>query len=101
MLAAYGNFNHSVSKKLAELIGEQIENKGIGIANLGRHNVFEYKNIKILDIQFICPAFPANLLTVGVITVNNKLNLCIRYNAGEMKEDNVRIICEKAIKLLT
>ena len=101
MPAAYGNFDHSVSKKLAELIGEQVENKGIGISNLGRHNIFNYKNIKILDIQFIGPAFPANLLTVGVITVNNKLNLCLRYNAGEMKEDNVKIICEKAIKLLT
>jgi NRPS condensation-like uncharacterized protein len=100
MFVAYGNFEHNVSKKLAELIGEQSENKGLGISNLGRHDFTNYESIKIVDIQFIGPAFPANLLTVGIITINGKLNLCLRYNEMEIKIDTVKTIYEKAIKLL-
>jgi hypothetical protein len=100
MFAAYGNFEHNVSKKLAELLGEQTENKGLGISNLGRHDFTNYKNISIADIQFIGPAFPANLLTTGLITVNGKLNFCLRYNEAEIKIDTVKTIYEKAVELL-
>jgi NRPS condensation-like uncharacterized protein len=100
MFAAYGGFEHSASKKLAELIGEKLDDKGLGISNLGRFNITNYENIKIVDLQFIGPAFPANLLTVGLITVNNKLNLCLRYNEGEIKIDTVKKIYERAIELL-
>jgi hypothetical protein len=100
MFAAYGNFNHSVSEKLAELIGERLKNKGLGISNLGRHNFVDYKNFKVSDIQFIVPAFPANLLTIGVITANDKFNLCLRYNEGELDAAAVKTICEKAIDFL-
>jgi hypothetical protein len=100
MFAAYGNFEHPISKKLAELIGEQLENKGIGISNLGASHFDNYENIKVVDIQFIGPAFPANLLTVGVITVNNKINLCLRYNEGEIKTNIIKEIYEKAIDVL-
>jgi hypothetical protein len=54
-----------------------------------------------MDIQFIGPAFPANLFTVGVITVNNKINLCLRYNEEEIKTSIINEIYEKAIELLT
>ncbi|MDR2972927.1 MAG: condensation domain-containing protein [Bacteroidales bacterium] len=100
MYAAYGDFDHHVSKKLAELMGEQTENKGLGISNLGRYNICEYRNFNILDIQFIGPAFPANLLTVDIITVNNKLNLCLRYNEVEINTNTIKIICERAIGCL-
>ena len=43
---------------------------------------------------------PANLLTVGLITVNGKINFCLRYNEGEIKTDTVKIIYEKVIGLL-
>jgi NRPS condensation-like uncharacterized protein len=100
MFAAYDNFDHPVAKKLAELIGEQLENKGLGISNLGRHDFNNYENIKVIDLQFIGPAFPANLLTVGVITVNNKLNFCLRYNESEIKIDTVKEIYKKVIDLI-
>jgi NRPS condensation-like uncharacterized protein len=98
MFAAYGNFEHSVSKKLAELIGEQLENKGLGISNLGKQDFNKYKNINVKDIQFIGPAFPANILTVGIITVNNKVNLCLRFNESEMEIDKIKKIFEKTIE---
>ena len=53
-----------------------------------------------MDLQFIGPSFPANLLTVGVITVNKKMNLCLRYNESEIKESTIKEICKKAIELL-
>jgi hypothetical protein len=100
MFAAYGNLNHPVSKKLAELIGEQLDDKGIGISNLGRHDFNHYEHFKIIDIQFIAPAFPANVLTVGAITVNNKLNVCLRYNETEINADMITAIANKALELL-
>ena len=100
MFAAYGDFEHTSSKKLAELIREKTENKGLGISNLGRfeHNVYEKFNL--LDLQFIGPSFPANAITVGIITVNNKMNICVRYNEGELKIETVKTIYEKAMELL-
>ncbi|MDR2535270.1 MAG: condensation domain-containing protein [Treponema sp.] len=100
MFAAYGNFEHHVSKKLAELIGEQLENKGLGISNLGKYDFNNYENINVLDIQFIGPAFPANLLTVGIITVNNKVNVCFRFNESEIKEKKIKKIFEKALEIM-
>lgn len=100
VFAAYGDFAHPISKKLAELIGERAENKNLGISNLGRHDFNGYENFKVVDIQFIGPAFPANLLKVDVITAGNKMNLCFRYNEGEIKENVVKTICDKTIELL-
>jgi hypothetical protein len=100
MFAAYGNFEHPISKKLAELIGEAPENKGLGISNLGRHDFNDYENINVKDIQFIGPAFPANILTVGIITVNNNINFCLRFNATEIKIDEIKVIFEKAMKMM-
>jgi len=100
MPAAYGNLDHPVPKKLAELIGELPENKAVGVSNLGRHNFSGFKDFKVLDIQFICPAFPANLITAGIITVNDKFNFCLRYNEAELNADVVQAIWEKAVKLL-
>jgi NRPS condensation-like uncharacterized protein len=100
MFAAYSNFDHPVAKKLAELIGERLENKGLGISNLGRYNFNNYENINVIDIQFIGPAFPANLLTVGIITVNDKFNFRLRYNESEIKTDTVKGIYKKVIELI-
>jgi hypothetical protein len=101
VFAAYGNFDHPVSKKLAEAIGERTEDKNIGISNLGRHDFCSYENFKVINIQFIGPAFPANLLKVDVVTVDSKMNLCFRYNEGEINENVVKAICERTIEYLT
>ena len=100
MFAAYGDFDHPVSKKLAELIGEKSENKGLGISNLGRYGHNVYENFNVMDLQFIGPSFPANAITIGIITVNKKMNICVRFNEGEMKIETVKKIYGKAIKLL-
>jgi len=99
--AAYGGFELPFSKQLGELIGERPDNKGIGVSNLGKNDLTGYGKIKILDMQFIGPAFPANLLTVGAITAGSRLNLCLRYNESEISSDEIRTVYGKAIELLT
>jgi len=98
--AAYGKFEHEISKKLAELLEEKPENKGVGISNMGRHYFENYASIKVIDVQFIGPVFPANLVTVDAITVNGKLNFCLRYNQNETSPNSIKAIYEKAISLL-
>jgi NRPS condensation-like uncharacterized protein len=100
MFAVYGNYQIPVALKLGEIIGERNKNKGIGISNLGKHEFAQFTNLKVLDVQFIGPAFPANLLSVGIITVNNKLNICLRYNESEVETNSIKIVCERAIELL-
>ena len=97
MYAAYGDFEHPVSKKMAELLGEHLENNGIGVSNLGRQDFNDYTLINVIDVQFIGPVFPANILTVVLITSNNKLHLCCRYNEGEIETSTVESVVQKAI----
>jgi hypothetical protein len=99
-IVTYRNFKHKNTKKFAELIGERSENKGLGISNLGRHDLNDYKKIELLDMQFISPAFPANLLSVSIITINNKLNICLQYNEREIEMEKIKSIYEKSIELL-
>ncbi|GHV88762.1 hypothetical protein AGMMS50267_11220 [Spirochaetia bacterium] len=100
MYATYGNYSIPVAKQLGAIIGERTENKGIGISNLGKHDFNKLTNLKVLDIQFIGPAFPANLLSVGIITVNNKLTINLRYNEMEIKTDIIKRIYKRTIELL-
>jgi hypothetical protein len=100
MFAAYGSLKHPVSRKIAKLIGEQKRNDFLGISNLGLHDFSGYSNFNVLDIQFIQPAFPSNTITIGIITINGKMNFCIQYNEGEIKTETIKKIYEKGINLL-
>ncbi|MCL1994480.1 MAG: condensation domain-containing protein [Spirochaetes bacterium] len=96
----YSGVDHPVAKQIAHFIGEKIEDKALGVSNLGRHVFDGYSGFNVSDLQFICPAFPANFLTVGALTANGRLNLCIRYNEAETTPANVKSIYEKAAYLM-
>lgn len=100
VFASYGKYELPLSKKLGKMMGEGLENKGIGISNLGRHTFDNYSRFKVLELQFIGPAFPANLISVSIITVNNCLNICLSYNETEIGNEVVEKICNKAIDLM-
>ncbi|GHU69676.1 hypothetical protein FACS189450_02930 [Spirochaetia bacterium] len=100
MYATYGDYQIPAAKKLGAIIGERSENKGMGMSNLGKYEFDKFANLKVLDLQFIGPAFPANLLSVGLITVNNKLNINLRYNETEIKTDIIKKVYERAVELL-
>jgi NRPS condensation-like uncharacterized protein len=97
MFASYGNYQLPTSRKLGKLLGEGSDKKGLGVSNLGRHEFNNYDTFRLLDMQFIGPAFPANLLSVSIITVNNKLNISIGYNEADITTDIVKQIYEKTI----
>jgi NRPS condensation-like uncharacterized protein len=99
--AAYGNYQNPVSKKLCNMIGSiNKRGKGVGISNLGRRNFRQYNSFKLLDILFVPPVFPYNMVTVGIITTNNKLNFVLRYAKSEISDDVAETVYRKAKGLL-
>ena len=97
MYASYGDHQLPIPKQIGTRIAEGFDGKGLGISNLGKFELNNYETLRVLDMQFIGPVFPANLLSVSVITVNKKLNICLRYNENEIKSEDVTSICKKAI----
>ena len=100
MYAAYGNYQLSISKKIRGLIAKGLDENGFCISNLGNNELNNYEKFNLLDMQFIAPLFPITLLTISIITVNNKLNICIRYNENKLKTESVIKIYNTAIDLL-
>jgi len=98
--ASYGNDSNPASKKLGEIIGEQANNKGIGISNLGKQCIGEFEKFNLIDLLFIPPAFPANLINIGVMSINGQLNFCLRYAKSEISDTVIEQICMKAISYL-
>lgn len=101
LFATYGNYDNPVSKKLGELLGEQNHDKGIGVSNLGRQKTVDYNNITVSGITFIPPAFPANLINIGVMTINNYMGFCLRYSESDISDGMVERIYQMAVTLLT
>jgi NRPS condensation-like uncharacterized protein len=100
MFAVYGNYQIPVAEKLGKIIGERTKNKGVGISNLGKHEFTRFTNLQILDMQFIGPAFPANLLSINIMTVNSKLNIVLRYNEPEIETSIINTVYKRAVELL-
>jgi NRPS condensation-like uncharacterized protein len=100
MFASYGNYQLPIPEKIGTIIAEGLDGRGLGMSNLGRHEMNNYNKFRLLDLQFIGPAFPANIISVSIITVNNKLNICLRYNETEIETDAVIMIYKKAMELI-
>lgn len=99
--AKYGNYCNGVSAKLADIIGERTVDKGIGVTNLGKFDI-KLKNprFEIKEVVFIQPAFPANDINIGVLTLNNRMTFCLRYIKSDKSYELVdKIFCD-AISLL-
>ncbi|MDR2533642.1 MAG: condensation domain-containing protein [Tannerellaceae bacterium] len=100
MFASYGNYQLPIPEQIGKMILEGLTNRGLGISNLGRYEMNNYNTFCVSDLEFIGAAFPANIVSVGIITVNNKLNICLRYNEADMDEDAAKNICTEAMKLM-
>ncbi len=99
--AAYGDFNNPHAKKLAAILGETADNKGIGVSNLGKQDIGTFHNLSVEEVLFIPPAFPANLINIGIITTNNRIHFCIRYSQSDIPDHVVDNVYVKALQLLT
>jgi len=98
--AVYGNYDNRVSKKLGEILGERTCDKGLGVSNLGKQNMNGYDNIVVSNIVFVPPAFPANIVNLGVITTNNHMSFCLRYSEADIDGKTVERVYHEMIGLL-
>jgi len=99
MFAAYGDYKAQVSCRLADILGERRNDKAVGFSNLGVQDFGGY-SFTVSNEQFICPAFPQNFLTVGIMTVGDTLKFCLRYNTPEISDAEIAAIYEKAVSYL-
>jgi NRPS condensation-like uncharacterized protein len=99
--AKYGSYDNEVSRRLADIIGERTADKGIGVTNLGKFDIkLNNPRFKINEVVFIQPAFPANDINIGVLTLNGNITICIRYLKSEKSCELIdKIFCD-AIRLL-
>lgn len=96
--AAYSDYSDRTATQLANMLGEGLPVGGIGITNLGKDPVnFMNKNYIVQDLRFICPASPANDITIGVVSYNNRMNICLRYCDNLIPDDVVQTIHDQAM----
>ncbi|MCL1996501.1 MAG: hypothetical protein FWG63_09870 [Defluviitaleaceae bacterium] len=96
--AAYGDYDNIAAKKLATTLGEQRTNKSFGISNLGVQTPGDYSFG--VSVQFICPAFPQNFLTVGLITIDNTAKFALRYSTSDLSENQAITLFDDAKEYL-
>ena len=98
--AAYGDYDNPASQKLAEIIGERAEGKGLGISNLGKQDGGHYNSFAVDNLLFIPPAFPANLINIGAMTTQGRLSICLRYATSDIDKQAVLRIGEVVVTYL-
>jgi NRPS condensation-like uncharacterized protein len=100
--AEYGGYNNKVSKKLAGILGERNVDKGIGISNLGKFEInLNRPGFEINNVIFIQPAYPADDICIGVVTINSRMNFCLRYIKSVKSFKLIDEIFHEAINSLT
>lgn len=73
-IATLGDFESKAAKFVGSNMFGFLKRNGVSITNLGKIN-----NTNISEAIFIPPASPAMIQTVGVLTVNDKMQLCSSY----------------------
>ncbi|MDO5294965.1 MAG: hypothetical protein Q4F05_19695 [bacterium] len=98
--SAYGGYDQAASKKAAHLFYEGEKEKGLGIENLGVVNYKKDQNLYIDSLCYIPAASLGNDLTVGAVTVNGSLILCIRYDKVHYSERIVEDMVRAAVNYM-
>lgn len=84
-IGTLGNFNSNAAKFVGgNMFGYQ-KREGISITNLGNINTTNLKKA-----IFIPPASPATIQTIGVLTVNNRMQLCSSYYTNAISNKTVK-----------
>ncbi|MDO5521076.1 MAG: condensation domain-containing protein [bacterium] len=98
--SAYGGYEQPVSKKAAHLFYQGEKEKGLGIENLGVINYDQEQDVYIDSLCLIPSASLGNDLTVGAVTVNGCLSLCIRYDKVHYSERIVEDMVRAAVNYM-
>lgn len=83
-IAALGDFQSKSAEFVGSLIFGYKKRDGMSITNLGR-----IKNVHIRRATFLPPASPAMMQTIGVLTVNNQMQLCSSYYENAISKEEV------------
>lgn len=73
-IATLGGFESKAANFVGSNMFGYLKRDGVSITNLGA-----ISNNNIIEATFIPPVSPATIQTIGVLTVNNKMNLCSSY----------------------
>ncbi|MFA9378756.1 MAG: hypothetical protein ACERKZ_18730 [Lachnotalea sp.] len=73
-IATLGEFESKVARFVGGNMFGFTKRDGISISNLGG-----IKNNNIIDATFIPPASPATIMAIGVLSVNDRMQLCSSY----------------------
>ncbi len=86
-ISALGGFDSKAGKFVGQNMFGFLKRESVSITNLGRIN-----NENIKEAIFIPPSSPAARQTIGVLTVNNKMQLCSSYYNKLISSDKVKKI---------
>ncbi len=82
--ASFGAFDSKAAKLAGAMLSYDKRN-GIGITNLGKYDI-----ANVADVVFIPPVSPANIETLGVLTVNNEMIICSSFCENLISKEIVK-----------
>lgn len=93
--AGFGGYENAAAQKICDLICGVPADRGLGISNLGRHEM-RFKTFSLAEMWFVPPLFAMNDFIVGALTVNGRMTVCLRYAAAQMSGDAADRLFEAA-----
>ncbi|KAA6357988.1 MAG: hypothetical protein EZS28_046485, partial [Streblomastix strix] len=84
------NFDNPLVAKVGSYLGESNSVYGIGVTNLGKKELGNFEHLTDAHLTFIPPSFPPHLLTCGVLTFNQELNLTICYKSSIVTQAEIQ-----------
>ncbi len=88
--SVFGDFNSLIAKQTAELLNFGRENYNFDISNVGKTSI--NKNVgesELIDILYIPPIEASHMFSLGAIGFDNRLNLCLVYDASFIPESKM------------
>lgn len=93
--AGFGGYRNPTAQKLCDILCGVPADKGLGISNLGKFKM-DFEQFSVEKMWFVPPLFASSDFIVGVFTLNNEMNFCLRYSASEYEKDAISNLFEKA-----
>ena len=93
--AGFGGYQNSTAQKLCDILCGVPADEGLGISNLGKFKM-DFEQFSVEKMWFVPPLFASSDFIVGVFTLNNEMNFCLRYSASKHEKDAILKLFEEA-----
>ena len=93
--AGFGGYQNSTAQKLCDILCGVPADEGLGISNLGKFKM-DFEQFSVEKMWFVPPLFASSDFIVGVYTLNNEMNFCLRYSASKHEKDAILKLFEEA-----